>query len=127
METMEENLRYGDKDLAEFKAIIMQKLNSAIEEFNKLQKQLQNPNENDSSQQNYVTMDDGALTFEKENMNQLAGRLRKFINNLEAALMRIENKTYGVCRVTGKLISKERLKAVPHTTMSIDAKLNQYK
>lgn len=124
---MEENLRYGDNDLAEFKAIIMHKLNSAIEEFNKLQKQLQNPNENDSSQQNYVTMDDGALTFEKENMNQLAGRLRKFINNLEAALMRIENKTYGVCRVTGKLISKERLKAVPHTTMSIDAKLNQYK
>jgi len=74
-----------------------------------------------------VTMDDGALTFEKENLNQLAGRLRKFINNLEAALVRIENKTYGVCRVSGKLISKERLKAVPHTTMSIDAKLNQYK
>lgn len=124
---MEQNLRYGDADLAEFKAIILQKLEESRTEFNKLQRQLQTPNENDTENQHYVTMDDGALTFEKENINQLAGRLRKFINNLEAALVRIENKTYGVCRVTGKLISKERLKAVPHTTMSIDAKLNQYK
>jgi DnaK suppressor protein len=124
---MEQNLRYGDADLAEFKAIILQKLDESRAEFNKLQRQLQTPNENDTENQHYVTMDDGALTFEKENLNQLAGRLRKFINNLEAALVRIENKTYGVCRVSGKLISKERLKAVPHTTMSIDAKLNQYK
>jgi DnaK suppressor protein len=124
---METTQRYGDVDLAEFKEIILQKLETAREEFNKLQKHLHTPNENAPDEHKYLTMEDGALTFEKENMNQLAGRLRKFINNLEAALVRVENKTYGICRVTGKLISKQRLKAVPHTTLSIDAKLNQYK
>ncbi|MCK9480222.1 MAG: TraR/DksA C4-type zinc finger protein [Bacteroidia bacterium] len=124
---MEENKRYGDADLAEFKAIIMEKLNSAKAELGKLQQQLANPNENGIEQQHYITMEDGALTFEKENLNQLAARQQKFINNLEAALIRIENKTYGICRETGKLISKERLKAVPHTTLSIEAKNNQYK
>jgi RNA polymerase-binding transcription factor DksA len=129
MENLEENKRYGDTDLAEFKAIILSKLETSREEFNKLQKQLQNPNENgiENTSNQYMTMEDGASTFEKENMNQLAARLKKFINNLEAALVRIENKTYGVCRVSGKLIPKERLKAVPHTTLSMDAKLNQYK
>lgn len=124
---MESNKRYGDADLAEFKQIILSKLEAARNEFNKLQKQLQTPNENAPDDHKYVTLDDGAYTFEKENLNQLAARQRKFINNLEAALVRVENKTYGVCRVTGKLISKERLKAVPHTTLSIDAKREQYK
>lgn len=124
---MEENKRYGDADLAEFKALIMDKLTSAREELGKLQSQLANPNENGIEQQHYITMEDGALTLEKENLNQLAARQQKFINNLEAALVRIENKTYGICRETGKLISKERLKAVPHTTLSIEAKINQYK
>lgn len=124
---MESNKRYGDADLAEFKQLILSKLEAARNEFNKLQKQLQTPNENAPDDHKYVTLDDGAYTFEKENLNQLAARQRKFINNLEAALVRVENKTYGVCRVTGKLISKERLKAVPHTTLSIDAKREQYK
>jgi DnaK suppressor protein len=123
----EENKRYGDADLLEFKELILKKLESARDEFNKLQRQLQNPNENAPEEHKYLTMEDGAVTFEKENMNQLAARQRKFINNLEAALVRIENKTYGICRVSGQLISKERLRAVPHTTLSIDAKLNQYK
>ena len=69
-----------------------------------------------------MTLDDGASTFEKENLNQLAARQKKFIDNLEAALIRIENKTYGVCRVTGKLINKKRLELVPHATLSIEAK-----
>lgn len=126
---MEEKTRYSDAELLEFKELISQKLEVARDEFNKLQKSLQNPNENgtENTSNQYMTLEDGAFTFEKENLNQLAARLRKFINNLEAAMVRVENKTYGICRVTGKLIPKERLKAVPHTTLSIDAKLNQYK
>jgi DnaK suppressor protein len=121
--------RYSDADLMEFKQIIMAKLELAKGEFSKMQKSLQNPNENgdENTSNQYLTLDDGASTFEKENLNQLAARQKKFIDNLEAALIRIENKTYGVCRVTGKLIQKERLRAVPHATLSMEAKLNQYK
>jgi RNA polymerase-binding transcription factor DksA len=124
-----EKTRYSDADLQEFKQIILAKLEVAREEFSKMQKSLQNPNENgdENTSNQYLTLDDGASTFEKENLNQLAARQKKFIDNLEAALIRIENKTYGVCRVTGKLIQKERLKAVPHATLSMEAKLNQYK
>ncbi len=124
-----EKTRYSDADLQEFKQIIMAKLEVARDEFSKMQKSLQNPNENgdENTSNQYLTLDDGASTFEKENLNQLAARQKKFIDNLEAALIRIENKTYGVCRVTGKLIQKERLKAVPHATLSMEAKLNQYK
>ncbi|MBL7838428.1 MAG: TraR/DksA family transcriptional regulator [Bacteroidetes bacterium] len=124
-----EKTRYSDADLQEFKQIILAKLEVAREEFGKMQKSLQNPNENgdENTSNQYLTLDDGASTFEKENLNQLAARQKKFIDNLEAALIRIENKTYGVCRVTGKLIQKERLKAVPHATLSMEAKLNQYK
>lgn len=124
-----EKTRYSDADLAEFKQIILAKLEVAREEFSKMQKSLQNPNENgdENTSNQYLTLDDGASTFEKENLNQLAARQKKFIDSLEAALVRIENKTYGVCRVTGKLIQKERLKAVPHATLSMEAKLNQYK
>lgn len=124
-----EKTRYSDADLQEFKQIILAKLEVAKDEFGKMQKSLQNPNENgdENTSNQYLTLDDGASTFEKENLNQLAARQKKFIDNLEAALVRIENKTYGVCRVTGKLIQKERLKAVPHATLSMEAKLNQYK
>ena len=124
-----EKTRYSDKDLQEFKKLILGKLQIAKDEFSKMQKSLQNPNEygdgNTSNQ--YLTLDDGASTFEKENLNQLAARQKKFIDNLENALIRIENKTYGICRVTGKLIQKERLMAVPHATLSMEAKLKQYK
>ncbi|MDI1233045.1 MAG: TraR/DksA family transcriptional regulator [bacterium] len=121
--------RYSDVDLQEFKDLILGKLKSAKDEFHKMQKSLQNPNENgdENTSNQYMTLEDGASTFEKENLNQLAARQKKFIDNLEAALIRIENKTYGVCRVTGKLIQKERLMAVPHATLSMEAKLNQYK
>jgi len=124
-----EKTRYSDADLLEFKQLILGKLTVAKDEFGKMQKSLQNPNENgdENTSNQYLTLDDGASTFEKENLNQLAARQKKFIDNLEAALIRIENKTYGVCRVTGKLIQKERLKAVPHATLSMEAKLNQYK
>ena len=121
--------RYNDKELLEFKTLILQKLEEARDEFNAMQKTLRNPNENadDNTSNQYLTLDDGASTFEKENLNQLAARQKKFIDNLENALIRIENKTYGVCRVTGNLIPKERLLAVPHATLSLEAKLNQYK
>jgi RNA polymerase-binding transcription factor DksA len=122
-----EKTRYSDEELQEFKDIILKKLTSSREEFNTLQKSLKDGNENgtDSTNNNYLTLDDGADTFEKENTTQLAARLMKFIQNLEAALVRIENKSYGVCKTTGKLIPKERLRAVPHTTQSIEAKLGK--
>ena len=122
-----EKTRYSDTELQEFKDIILKKLATAREEFQPLQKSLKDGNENgtDSTNNNYLTLDDGADTFEKENLTQLAGRLMKFIQNLEAALVRIENKTYGICKTTGKLIPKERLRAVPHTTQSIEAKLGK--
>ena len=122
-----EKTRYSDSELQEFKDIILAKLTSAREEFQTLQKSLKDGNENgtDSTNNNYLTLDDGADTFEKENLTQLAARQLKFIHNLEAALVRIENKTYGVCKTSGKLIPKERLRAVPHTTQSIEAKLGK--
>lgn len=122
-----EKTRYSDEELQEFKEIILTKLDVAREEFNTLQKSLRDGNENgtDSTNNNYLTLDDGADTFEKENTTQLAARLMKFIQNLEAALMRIENKTYGICKTTGKLIPKERLRAVPHTTQTIEAKMQK--
>lgn len=121
--------RYSDAELQEFKDLINKKLVIAKEELFHLQQSLQNANENgtDDTTNAYKTLEDGSSTLEKESLGQLAARQKKFIENLEAALMRIENKTYGICKVTGNLIRKERLMAVPHTTMSIDAKLNQYK
>jgi DnaK suppressor protein len=122
-----EKTRYSDSELQEFRELIMKKLDVAREEFTTLQKNLRDGNENgtDSTNNNYLTLDDGADTFEKENTTQLAARLMKFIQNLEAALVRIENKTYGVCKTTGKLIPKERLRAVPHTTQTIEATLSK--
>lgn len=121
--------RYSDSELEEFKALINSKLEGAKKEFDNLQNALKNPNENDTegTSSSYMTLDDGQYTFEKENITQQAARIKKFIDALENAQIRIQNKTYGVCRVTGKLIQKKRLEAVPHTTLSMEAKLNQYK
>lgn len=123
-----EKTRYSDAELQEFKAIILDKIASAREELGALTRILSNSNANgtDDTAGTYKTLEDGSATLEKEQTNQLAARQKKFIDNLEAALVRIENKTYGVCRETGKLIQKERLKAVPHTTLSIEAKNKQY-
>ncbi len=126
---MAESLRYSDADLAEFKEIILKKLDAAKEEYNYLRKQIRSENENgtDDTASAYVSIDDGSASQQKENAGQLAARQQKYIENLETALVRIGNKTYGICRVTGQLIARERLKAVPHTTQSMEAKKNQYK
>jgi len=126
---MAEKTKYSADELEEFKIIILEKIADSRKEYRKLQDSLRDSNEHGTidTSNSYKTLDDGASTFEKENNNQLASRLKKFIANLEAALFRIENGTYGVCRVSGKLISKERLRAVPHTTLSMESKLNQYK
>lgn len=123
-----EKTRYSDTELLEFKTIILDKLRIAKEELLALTKTLSGGNANgtDDTAGTYKTLEDGSATLEKEQTNQLAARQKKFIDNLEAALVRIENKTYGICRETGKLIQKERLKAVPHTTLSIEAKNKQY-
>lgn len=122
-----EKTRYSDSELQEFKALILDKIRIAKEELNSLAASLSNPNSNgtDDTAGTYKTLEDGSATLEKEQINQLAARQKKFIEQLEAALVRIENKTYGICRETGKLIQKERLRAVPHTTLSMEAKLKQ--
>jgi DnaK suppressor protein len=119
--------RYSESDLKEFKDLLLDKLRIAREELNNLATSLSSPNANgtDDTAGTYKTLEDGSATLEKEQINQLAARQKKFIEQLEAALVRIENKTYGVCRETGKLIPKERLRAVPHTTLSMEAKLKQ--
>ena len=119
-----EKTRYNDEELEEFKNLIQAKLDRAKEEFKPLQGQLKSGNENgtDSTNNNYLTLDDGAETAEKEKINQLAAHQLKFIKSLEAAMVRIHNKTYGVCKTTGKLIPAERLRVVPHTTETVEAK-----
>ncbi len=120
--------RYADAELVEFKDLLLDKLRMAKEELSALASSLSSPNANgtDDTAGTYKTLEDGSATLEKESINQLAARQKKFIEQLEAALVRIENKTYGVCRETGKLIQKERLRAVPHTTLSMEAKMKQY-
>ncbi len=122
-----EKTRYSDAELQEFKDIILEKMQIAREELGALTTSLSNPNANgtDDTAGTYKTLEDGSATLEKEQINQLASRQKKFMESLEAALARIENKTYGVCRETGKLIPKERLRAVPHATLSMEAKLKQ--
>lgn len=121
--------RYSDKELEEFRIIIINKLEEAKKELVNLQSQMTNANENgtDDTANTFKMLEDGSDSLAKEEAGQLASRQRKFVEQLENALVRIENKTYGICRVTGKLIPKERLRAVPHTTQSIEAKLNQYR
>lgn len=128
MATTNEKTHYSDSELQEFKEIILEKIRIAREELTALTSTLSNSDANgtDDTAGTYKTLEDGSATLEKEQVNQLAARQKKFIDNLEAALVRIENKTYGICRETGKLIQKERLKAVPHTTLSIEAKNKQY-
>lgn len=119
--------RYSDEELNDFRSLILEKLETARAEFRYHQEQLMHVNENgtDDTSNSYVTLEEGSLTLEKEQHSQQASRQRKFIDHLENALIRIENKTYGICRETGKLIQKERLMAVPHATLSMEAKLKQ--
>ncbi|MCK4407881.1 MAG: TraR/DksA C4-type zinc finger protein [Bacteroidales bacterium] len=120
--------RYSDEELQEFKEIILEKLAKAKNDLQMLTDAYTNNNEhgtNDTSP-TFKVLEEGYQVLSKEENSKLAARQQKFINNLENALIRIENKTYGICRATGKLISKERLKIVPHATLSIDAKLKQY-
>jgi DnaK suppressor protein len=123
----EEKKRYSAEELKEFEQIILGKLEDSKSELNYLRETLSKKNDSgtDKTSGNSKVMEDGAETAEKENMNQLAVRLQKFIGSLEKALMRINNGTYGVCVESGKLISKERLRLVPHTQHSIEAKLKQ--
>jgi RNA polymerase-binding transcription factor DksA len=124
----EDKTRYSDDELKEFQALINKKLDKAKEEYKILKETLNRNNDEGTdatSGGNTKVLEDGAETAEKENLSQLAARQQKYITNLENALVRIKNGTYGICSVTGKLISKERLIAVPHTTQSIEAKLMQ--
>jgi len=121
---MEERTRYSDADLQEFKAIIQQKIDKAEKDLALLRESFINDQNNgtDDTSPTFKAFEEGAETLSKEQNAILAGRQEKFIRDLKHALIRIENKTYGICRVTGKLIDKERLKAVPHATLSIEAK-----
>ncbi len=129
LENSPDKTRYSDAELNEFRELIIQKLTDAKVELNNLQAFLNNSNEHgtDDTASSFKMLEDGSDTLAKEEAGQLAARQRKFIEQLENALVRIENKTYGLCRVTGKLIPKERLRAVPHTTQSIEAKVQQYR
>lgn len=117
-------VRYSDKELAEFKALIEEKIQKAQSHLDLLRSSYMNDGENgtDDTSPTFKAFEEGSETMSKEANTQLAIRQEKFIRDLKNALLRIENKTYGVCRVTGKLINKERLKLVPHATLSIEAK-----
>src|SRR5882757_1903704 len=117
-------IRYSDVDLAEFRDLIQRKLESAKKELAYLQGLITRKDEmgGDNDDARYMTMEDGSMSMEREQLSQMASRQITFIDHLEKAIMRIENKTYGICRVTGKLIDKARLRAVPHATLSIEAK-----
>ena len=121
---MEEKLRYSDEELEEFRKIIQDKLHVARHDYDVLLDQLSNRNNNgiDDTRPTYRVLEEGSETQSKEALISMAARSQKFIQGLEAALVRINNKTYGICRETGKLIPKERLRAVPHATLSIEAK-----
>ncbi len=119
--------KYSDKDLAEFRAVIEEKLKQAEKDLQLLRSAYKNDSDNgtDDTSPTFKSFEEGSTTMSKESNVQLALRQEKFIRDLKNALMRIENKTYGVCRVTGKLIQKERLLLVPHATLSIEAKNKQ--
>lgn len=130
-ESQEESVknRYSDEELEEFKQIILTKLEKARKDLKMLTEAFANSNEHDISDTSptFKVLEEGYQVNSKEENSKLAARQDKFITALENALVRIENKSYGICRVTGKLISKERLRIVPHATLSIEAKLNQPK
>ncbi|CCX52661.1 MAG: TraR/DksA C4-type zinc finger protein [Bacteroidales bacterium] len=118
-------VRYSDEELEEFRSIINEMLDKARKEYNTLRRVIMHNGSNDieDTTPSFKTVeDDGAYQLSKEEASQLAQRQYKFIQNLEAALVRIENKTYGICRETGKLIPKERLRLVPHATLTVEAK-----
>ena len=118
-------MRYSDGELNEFRELIQRKLETAKKELGYLQGLITRKDEmgGDDTDNRYMTMEDGSLSMEREQLSQMASRQITFIDHLEKAMMRIENKTYGICRVTGKLIDKARLRAVPHATLSIEAKM----
>ncbi len=121
--------RYSDSELVEFKELIQRKLEAAKKELSYLHGLITRKDElgGDEGDNRYMTMEDGSLSMEREQLSQMASRQITFIDHLEKAIMRIENKTYGICRVTGKLIDKARLRAVPHATLSIEAKMGAVK
>ncbi len=122
---MAETKRYSDEELQEFKALILEKLEKAQRDYEMLRADVNNSDGNDvaDTSPTFKTLEEGASTFGKEENGRLAQRQMKFIQHLQAALVRIENKTYGICRVTGELIPKERLRAVPHATTSVTGKM----
>ena len=124
---MAEKTRYSDEELEEFKQIILDKLDNAKRDYELLKSAITQSESNDTQDTSptFKVLEEGAATLSKEEAGRLAQRQQKFIQHLQGALIRIENKTYGICRETGKLISKERLRAVPHATLSIDAKQKQ--
>ena len=126
---MSEKTRYTDEELLEFKELILQKLEKAQKEYDSLRGLINNTDGNDTADTSptFKILEEGASTLSKEEAGQLAQRQRKFIQHLQNALIRIENKTYGICCETGELIPKERLRAVPHATRSVEAKNAQKK
>lgn len=126
---MSEKNRYSDEELEEFKQLINAKIELAQREYQQIMDTLTGKDGNgvDDTMPTYKVLEEGSMTQTKKELTNMAARQQKFIQGLKAALVRIENKTYGICRVTGKLIPKERLRAVPHATLSIEAKLTQKK
>lgn len=124
LNAMSEKKRYTDEELQEFKELILKKLELAKNDYQQMMDTLSNKagNDVDDTMPTYKVLEEGSLNQTKEELTTMAARQQKFIQSLQAALIRIENKTYGICRVTGKLIPKERLRAVPHATLSIEAK-----
>ena len=124
MSTTEEKTRYSDAELEEFRQIIQEKLQKAERDYELIKESFMNGMDNgtDDTSPTFKAFEEGSETMSKEQNAQLAARQEKFIRDLKNALIRIENKTYGICRVTGKLINKDRLKLVPHATLSIEAK-----
>ncbi len=119
--------RYSEEDLKEFKELILEKLKIAQSDYEMYKTSITQSDGNDTQDTSptFKVLEEGAATLSKEESGKLAQRQLKFIQHLQAALVRVENKTYGICRETGKLIGKERLRAVPHATLSMDAKMNQ--
>ncbi len=124
---MAEKTKYTDQELEEFKELIHKKLDKAKKDYDTLKASITHAESNDTmdTSPTFKVLEEGATTLSKEEAGRLAQRQLKFIQHLQGALVRIENKTYGICRETGKLIAKERLMAVPHATLSMDAKLKQ--
>ena len=126
---MSEKTRYSDEELEEFRAIINEKLRLARRDYDAMMRQLMNAdgNDTDDTSPTYKVLEEGSATQSKEELIQLAGRQQKFIQGLEAALVRIANKSYGIDRMTGELIPKERLRIVPHATLSVASKQSRKK